>query len=419
MKKFLCSIVVFLFVLTAGVLSGQEWNGWRGPNHDGKSLETGLIKTWPEEGPSLLWKAEGMGSGYANLSFWGDKMFTEGDFEGDSYLLILNRADAKVLHQINMGKGGKVGGYDGPKSTPATDGKYVYALNQKGFLLCAEVATGKTIWQKSFHDDFGAKMPANERFGGAHWGFACSPVLDGDRLVCMVGGDKGTVVALNKTTGETIWVSEELTDASPYISVVPTTIDGVWQYLTLTEFSIAGLAPETGKVLWKAPFPGKSIVCTDPVCEGGIVFTTCAYGVGSYAYQVKKKQDKFQVEQIYDLNKIDNKHHGLIIVDNHVYTTTERGSFACVDLKSGEVKWEERRIREKASISFADGNLILRKENTGELILVKPDPEKYDEIGRFQQPTRSDKNAWTYPIVVDKKMYVRDQDSLFCYDLSK
>lgn len=411
--------VALSFVVSGSNGSAQEWNQWRGPHHDGKSLDSDLLASWPKKGPELLWQQNGLGEGFANLCFWGDRIYTTGDFNEQSFLLFLDRATGKAVKRIEIGKGGPVGGYPGPKSTPVTDGKFVYALNQNGLLICADAATAEVVWRKNLYDDFGGTMPSNVQFNNVHWGYAGSPLLDGERLICMPGGPQGTVLALNKTTGEKIWQSKELTDPSPYCTIVFQEIEGVPQYLVQTVDSIAGIAPEDGKLLWQAKFPGKAIVCTDPVFHDGIVFATCAYKVGSYAYRISKNGSDFSVKEIYSLKKIDNKHHGLMLIDGCVYSSTDRGSFACIDIKTGNIKWEERKLRGKAAVSFADGKLILRKENTGELILVKPSPRRYTEVSRFQQPDRSDRNAWTYPLVVDKKMYVRDQDKLFCYDLAK
>ncbi len=306
--------VVLSVVLSNATVFAQEWNQWRGPNHDGKSLDTGLRDSWPKKGPELLWQQDELGAGFANLCFWGDRIYTTGDFDKVSYLLFLDRANGKVLNRIEIGQGGPIGGYPGPKSTPVTDGKLVYALNQSGLLICADTATGNVVWRKSLYDDFGGKMPSNERFNNVHWGYAGSPLLDGERLICMPGGPQGTVLALNKTTGQKIWQSKELTDSSPYCSVVMQEIEGVPQYLVQTVDSVAGIAPEDGKLLWHAAFPGRAIVCTDPVYDDGIVFATSAYQVGSYAYRISKKGNKFSAQEIYALKKIDNKHHGLMLV---------------------------------------------------------------------------------------------------------
>ncbi|MDO5581290.1 MAG: PQQ-like beta-propeller repeat protein [Planctomycetia bacterium] len=417
--KTLIILIVFLFSGLLPAQESEEWNQWKGPTHEGKSLSKNLLDQWPENGPPLLWKAEGLGAGYSNFSFWKDRMFTEGDFENESFLLALDRNNGKTIWKTRIGPGGPIGGHVGTKSTPATDGKFVYGLNQTGFLICTDIDSGKILWTKNLYDDFGGKMPANEKYNGIHWGYASSPILDGNKLIIMPGGSQGTVFALDKTTGKTIWRSKDLTDSSPYCTPVPTVIDGVYQYLILTEFSIAGINPEDGSVLWKANYPGRSIVCSDPVQSEGFVFASSAYTVGAVAWKVEKNGKNFSVQQLYANNKFDNKHFCIMPLGGYLYFATDRGSFLCIDLKTGKVQWEERRMRGKASVSFADGKLILRKENTGELILIQANPKKYTEISRFKQPDRTDKNAWTYPFIVNGKMYVRDQDSVYCYNLKK
>ncbi|MDO5582399.1 MAG: PQQ-binding-like beta-propeller repeat protein [Planctomycetia bacterium] len=221
-------------------------------------------------------------------------------------------------------------------------------------------------------------------------------------------------------TSNVIWRSAELTDNSAYSSVLPVTIDGVRQYLFVTSAAVGGLNPADGSLFWKTDYPDVNLVACDPIYFNGIVFMSEGYKVGGYAWRVQKAKEGngFSVESAYKLRKVDNKHHGLLAVDNFLYSSTERGSFVCVDLSSGKIQWEERRMRGKASAVFADGKLILRKENTGEIILMDPNPKKYTEISRFKQPERSSKNAWTYPLVVDKKLYLRDQDKIFCFDLA-
>lgn len=418
MNKISCSLLLVVCLMSS-VLYSQEWPCWKGPNYDGKSPDIGLKTNWPAEGPQLLWKINDLGEGYSNLTFWENMIFTEGDLEGESYLLILNRADGKVIRKIKFAQGGVIRGYPGPKSTPATDGQYVYPLNQYGHLACIEIRSGKVLWTKSYQDDFEGQMMSSSRNEGMNWGYAESPLIDGEHMICSPGGDKGTFVALHKKTGETIWRCTALTDKAGYCSVTPVVIDGVRQYLVATGASVAGLNPANGELLWRAEFPAKTAVGCDPIYHEGIVFISAAYNVGAFAWNVKKEGEKFIVTPLYDSDKIDNKHHGLMRIGKDIYSSTERGTFVCVDMKTGEIQWEERKIRGKASVSFADGKLILRNESSGEIMLVEPNANQYSEIARFEQPDRSSKNAWTYPLIVDKKMYIRDQETLFCYDLSK
>lgn len=407
-------------VFHVAVAQEPEWTEWKGPNRDGKSFSTGLLDHWPKAGPTLLWKAAGLGEGYSNFAFYDDKMFTEGDFDGECYVIAMDRENGRILYKIHIGPGGELGGYFGPKSTPATDGTYLFALNQQGYLLCAELETGRTVWSINLHTELGGRVTPSKAAADIHWGYAELPLVDGNRLLCIPGGTDGTVAALDKTTGKVLWRSKDLTDLASYTSIVPITVDGVPMYLVLTDMSVTGLRPETGEILWHADFPGYG-VCSDPVYADGVVFASSAYNVGAVAYRVQKNEDgMFMATEIYADKKIDNKHFGTIYHDGYLYTMTDRGSLVCLEMKTGQVQWEERRrLRARCAIGYVDGHLILRAENSGELILVAATPEKYVEQGRFTPPDRSDQNAWTYPIVVRKKLYVRDQDTVYCYDLAQ
>ncbi|MDO4586743.1 MAG: PQQ-like beta-propeller repeat protein [Planctomycetia bacterium] len=407
-------MTMFLTISLFSTVSAADWNQWKGPNRDGKSTETGLNTDWSKQLPKLLWTAEGLGNGFSNLSFFNDKMFTMGDFNEKTYIIALNREDAKLLWKTEIGIGGMPGGYGiGPKCTPTTDGNYVYALSQNGVIACVDFETGKLIWKKDFIKDFNGKMMSQ-------WGFAESPLLDDDWIICCPGSEQnGTMFALDKKTGNVVWKTKELTNPASYASVSVINIDGVRQYLIITDKILAGINCQDGSLLWKVDFPGRVAVCTDPVYDDHIVFVTCAYGVGSYAYSIKKQGNQFVAKEIYNVREVDNKHHGLILDNGFIYSTTDKGALSCVEMKNGKMKWQNRRLRAVSDLAFADGHLILRTEKSGELILVEANPEKYVEKGRFQQPDRTDQNAWTYPLILDGKLFIRDQDKLFCYDLSK
>lgn len=394
-----------------------DWPWWKGPTYDCKSADRDLLAQWPESGPALVGQTATLGEGYSNLCLFGDRIYTLGDFDKTSFLLILDRKTLKVLSKTAIGPGGPVGGFSGPKSTPTTDGVHVWAVNQHGILFCAEAQSGQMVWKRNYYDDFGGAMSVLKN--DMHWGYAESPLLDGNRLICVPGGKKGSVVALEKTTGKLLWQSKQLTDMACHASVTPVTIAGVRQYLVLTHNQVSGLSLEDGRLLWSGDCSGTPLaICTDPVCVDGFVFVTRAK-LGSWCYKVVRNGEKFQSELVYRVKEIDNTHHGLICVENRVYSTSSRGAFYCFDLKTGEILWRNRSIRTMASLGFADGNLILRCERTGELTLVAADAKEYKELGRFRPSVRSENRAWTWPIVVDGRLYVRDQQHLLVYDLRK
>ncbi|MDD3586633.1 MAG: PQQ-binding-like beta-propeller repeat protein [Thermoguttaceae bacterium] len=413
-------LLIILYCLLPGwekTSLAADWPWWKGPTYDSKSPDRHPLPTWPADGPPLVKQTQELGTGYSNLCIFGDKIYTLGDFGDKSYLLILDRDTLKVLHKTEIGPGGSVGGFAGPKSTPTTDGVYIWAVNQNGILFCADAKAGRMIWKRNYYKDFDGAMSILKN--GMYWGYAESPLLDGDRLICVPGGKSGSVVALEKTTGKLIWRSKELTDPASYASVTPVTIAGVRQYLVLTHNLVSGIGIDKGELLWSGDCSGTPLaICTDPVCVDDYVFVTRAK-LGGWGYKVVRHGDRFKAELVYQLKEIDNTHHGLICVGYHVYTTSSKGAFCCFDMKTGKILWRNRAIRNMASLGYASGNLILRNERTGELTQVVADAKEYKEVGRFRPSERSDQRAWTWPIVVDGLLYVRDQQLLLVYDLQK
>src|SRR5579872_3022014 len=231
--------------------AGGDWPQWRGPNHDGISTETGLLQDWPESGPKLLWEIKDLGAGYASVSIYGNRIYTAGDKGAECFVEALNLADGKPVWSTKLGKAGPVGQpqFEGPRATPTTDGELVFAVSQWGEMACLRADTGKEVWRKDYTKDFGGACP--------FWGYAESPLIDGDKVVVTPGGSQGAVVALNKKTGDVIWQSKEFTDAAHYSSLVVAEPGGVRQYIQLTPTSVAGIAAADGKLLWRAPRKGQ------------------------------------------------------------------------------------------------------------------------------------------------------------------
>jgi outer membrane protein assembly factor BamB len=398
--------LALLLGLSQAATPAVEWNQWRGPKRDGLSPDTGLLKQWPAGGQALAWKATGVGLGYSSVSFEGSRIFTMGQVDGRTCLLALNLADGKILWKADVGGPGGTRG-EGPRSTPATDGKLVVGLGQHGDLLCVNAADGKELWRKSFSKDFGGRMMSG-------WGFSESPLLDGDLVVCTPGGSKGTIAALKKSTGETVWQCAEVTDRAGYASVVPVEIGGVRQYLFFTDSNVGGIGAKDGKLLWRSERAGKTAIVDTPIYHDGIVFVSSAYGIGCHAFRVTASGGAFKSEPAYSGTQFSSHHGGAILVGEHVYGLGD-GALKCVELKTGKVVWQDRSVG-KGSIAYADGLLVCRGEK-GSVALADASPAGYKEKGRFEQPDRSKEFAWAHPIVFGGKLYIRDQDVLLCYDV--
>ena len=339
-----------------------------------------------------------------------------GDIDGHSCLIALNHKSGIVVWKTTVGAAG--GSFAGPRSTPATDGQRVFAYNQFGDLLCANAQTGKPIWKLNLQKDLAARQQISKLDGKTSWGVAESPFLFRDTIYMAPGGSQGAVVALDKRTGKIIWRCTELTEPGTYTSVTPIVIDKTPQLLVVVDDSIAGVDVLTGKLLWRVDWPSVGSNCSDPVYWDHTVFMSAAYGVGAKGYRVEKSPDgTFSARQIYENKRIQNRNFGMILDKGFVYTSNRSGEMICLDIKTGEYKWSQKGFSgDGSALTWAEGLLIARAEN-GELRLFEANPDRYVERGRFMQPDRTDVQTWTYPLVVDGKLYLRDQNKLFCYDL--
>lgn len=401
------SLTASLFLATSFAAVADDWPQWRGPNRDGLSKETGLLKNWPASGPDLAWKAKGFGVGYSSVAVVNGLIYTLGDVAGGSHVIAARESDGKIAWKTRIGDSGGHRKYPGTRSTPTVDGGQVLVLNQFSDLACLDAKSGKLIWKKNLIDDFGGKMMSG-------WKYSESPLVDGDKVVCTPGGRQGTVVAVSRKNGKKIWQTSEWTDTAGYSSVIIKTIHGVRQYVQLTGQSVAGINPDTGKIIWKADRTGKTAVVTTPVVKGDIVFVTSAYGVGCNAFQVTRNGSKWSIREIYANKNIANHHGGVVKLGDHVFGSSG-ATFRCLDIATGELAFNERSVG-KGATAYADGRLYLRAES-GPVALIEATTRGLKEAGRFKQPDRSNDRAWAHPVVANGKLYLRDHDLLLCYDV--
>ncbi len=391
-----------------------DWPAWRGSDRTGVSKEIGLLKQWPTDGPPLLWKIKGLGDGFSTPSVANGRIYVMGTRQGRNELVLcLDAKDGKELWSTHLGQ--MTGGHPGPRCTPTVDGDRVYALSSDGKLACLDAATGEKKWGKDFRADFGG------RAGG--WAYAESPLIDGDVLVCTPGGDKATLATMNKRTGDVLWKAELASlsgqkrsyTTAGYSSVIVAETGGVKQYVQFLHGGVVGVAAGDGKLLWHYDKPANGTAnCSTPIFRDGCVFAASAYGNGGGLARITREGTDFAAKEEYFLKVMQNHHGGMILIGDHVYGTGA-ATLLCVDFKTGKIAWNERSVG-KGSVAFADGHLYVRSEN-GPLALVEATPTGYKEKGRFNQPDRSDKKAWPHPVIAGGKLYVRDWDTLLCYDV--
>lgn len=408
MKRVFNVVLTLLAVAPLLRSTAADWPQWRGPNRDDLSKETGLLKQWPEGGPKRVWLYEKGGNGYSGPAIVNGKLFTMGTRDGSEVVLALDANTGQELWAAKLGPILENGWGGGPRGTPTVDGDRVFAMSGKGELACVNIADGKVVWTKSM-SSLGGKVPG--------WGYTESVLVDGDRVVCTPGGSKGAIAALNKKDGTVLWQSAEFTDGAQYASIVPAKINGADTYVQLTMQSIVGISPKDGKMLWKSPFPGRTAVIPTPIVRDNLVYVTAGYGVGCKQIRIGKDNS---VETVYENKVMKNHHGGVILVGEHLYGHGDPG-WVCQDFKTGAEVWNHRGFG-KGAVGYADGMLYCVEEGSGTVVLAEASPKGWAEHGRFklepQSKIRSSQGRiWTHPVIVNGKLYLRDQDLIYCYDV--
>ena len=411
--KHLSSACLLLAALAPIALadSSGDWPSWRGPRRDARCDETGLLRTWPEGGPKLAWQADDLGEGFSTPSVVGNLVYLMSNKDGQEWVLALDRtkqgtgvwgrATGPVIHDG--------GGYPGPRSTPAVDGNRVFALGLSGELVCLDSKTGKQHWRHNLLADFGGRV--------GHWGYSESPLVDDKWVLCTPGGDQATIVALLKTSGKLVW-SAAVGDTADYSSILPIQVAGTKQYVQFTKQGVIGVNGKNGAPLWRYNAPANGTAnCATPLFAHDCVFAGSGYGTGGGLVRLKKNRKLWEAEQVYFTSEMKNHHGGMVVVDDFIYGCDDPGILRCLDFKTGETKWQDRSCG-KCSVLYADGMLYCRSED-GRVSLVRASPDRFELAGRFDQPNRSDRQAWPHPVIAHGQLYLRDQDKLFCYDLKE
>jgi outer membrane protein assembly factor BamB len=414
--------MISLAALTLGGMPAlaKDWPQFRGPQRDGKSSETGIIKSWQQQAPKLLWMGEGMGSGYAGVAVVGDRIYSTGNLKDGQGVVAVSAKDGKVVWSTVLTEGPPKHGFEGTRCTPTVVGDKMWVTTSGGLIACLSTA-GKVLWKKDFKTEWGGKMMSG-------WGFAESVLVDGQAAICTPGGPDAMMVALDKDSGDEIWkckvpdLGKAGKDGAGYGSAVISMGAGVKQYVQMTGRGVIGVRASDGKFLWGYnDVANKTANIPMPVVTGDHVFCSTAYGTGSGLVKLAKDGDGVKAEEVYFLKADDlqNHHGGLLLVDGHIYCGHghNRGEPVCIDLMTGKAKWgpEESPGKGSAAVTYVDGHVIYRYQD-GLMALVEATPEKFVLKGTFM-PKFQEKESWAYPVVSGGRLYLREQDKLMCYEL--
>jgi outer membrane protein assembly factor BamB len=397
-------------------LAGDEvkapgWPQFRGPHRDDVSTEKGLLHSWPQEGPPLVWKATGLGEGFSSVAIADGKIFTLGNKDGKTYVRALDLPRGKLLWSAPVGTAGSNLG-----STPTVDGDRLYAIGQEGDLVCVKIADGAVIWHKNFIKDFGGEAGS--------WRFTESPLVDGSALICTPGAKDACMAAFDKKTGEVLWkcASPFEDPTAGYSSIVVAPVGSIRVYVQLTAGGVVGVDAKSGKLQWHYDKLGNNTAnIPTPIVLGNLVFCSAGYGKGGALLEQAVQGDGVKITERYFKPELNNKHGGLLVVGDHVYgDRDDSGMPFCAEFKTGKVVWRRQsrgQGRGSAAVTYADGHLYFRYDN-GVMALVPATPDGYQETGTFKIPN-ADSQSWAHPVVAGGKLYLREQDILWCYNVKE
>lgn len=401
MARIVSFFCVFALLVSPAMAADGDWPGWRGPSRDGKSPDKDLLKQWPEDGPKLLWKVSNIGPGYASVAVSGGTVYTSGDSKKKLVISAIDM-EGKLKWQAEAAAAGPAGS----RSTPTIDGNNIYLLAANGVIGCYDAKDGQKKWSH-----------ATKEYGGSPGGWAyAESVLIYKNLAIAKPGGKNCIVALDKSSGETVWTSSGFDAGPEYSSCIVVTFEGQPMIVTGTRQGIVGVDAATGKRLWSNDFSANNTAnCPTPAYEDGYVFWSNGYGKGSICLKLKKDGEKVAADEAWKTKDMVCHHGGYIIHEGHVYGNHANG-WACLDLKTGQKKWSQQAVG-KGSICFADGMLYLFSEKDGLAGLATCSPEGLQLKGQVK--VKGNGPSWAHPVVVGGRLYLRYDTNLYCFDVKR
>ena len=403
-------IITFLIALLSGsvVLTGNgfaaDWSQWFGPNRDGVSSETGLLKKWSDSGPVVLWRTP-LGEGFSSIAIARGAVYTMFAEGKDEYAVCLDAATGQERWRVKTGSNfSDWQGGNGPRSTPIIDKERAFFLGANGQLYAIDVEDGETVWSHHFQTEFISDPP--------HWGFSTSPLLEGELLVVEVGGSSGkSFIAFDKTTGRVAWTSQD--DAPSYASPIAITVSDIRQIVFFPVSGLVGVAAKDGRLLWRHPWQtGPDVNAATPVfLAPDRLFISSGYGKGAAVIQLIFQNGQFAVKKVWRNRSMKNHFATSIHRKGYLYGF-DNAILKCIAAETGQEQWRKRGFQ-KGSLIFADGYLIVLGEQ-GKLALVEAIPEAYIEKASAQVLSP---RCWTPPTLANGRLYLRNHTEMVCLDL--
>lgn len=412
-RSILSAIILFAFILNGFC---QVTSEWRGPGRTGVYDEKGLMKKWPENGPELLWSVKDLPKSNSSVAIGNNMLYLTGTKDTMEVLMAFDMKGNK-LWETTYGRAWTAS-FPESRCTPTIDANRIYVTTGKLDAACIDASSGKIIWA----------VKVNEKFEGAYgsWGKAESPIVLDNKVFFTPAGNKTTMVALDKMTGETIWTSENLKDGSSYVSPLLIERNGKKQIVGMTEKFVFGISPDDGKMIWTFNFaeagnpPARyKIQINTPLYWNGGIYISQGYNQASVMLDLS--EDGTSVKQRWIDNVLDTHHGGDVQIGPYIYGSNwennSKGKWVCLDWKTGKALYETEWIN-KGQIISADEMLYCYEEKSGNIALVKPTPEKFDIVSSFKITLGSGVH-WSHPVISKGILYIRHMDAFMAYNIKE
>jgi outer membrane protein assembly factor BamB len=395
-----------------GLIASPEpdWPQWRGLRRDGISDEKGLLSSWPQGGPELLWKIDNLGKGWSCPIVVRERLYITGDV-GDDLVVFAFDCNGNLQWQVKNGKAWK-GPYPGARACCAFSEGLLYHINAHGRLACLNAVSGQELWAVDILERFSAE--------NITWALSECLLVDGPRVIVTPGGRKALMAALDKRSGQTIWTTEPLgEDRTSHSSPILFRHAGRRLIACCSSAHGFGVDADTGELLWTIPLKSPYGVNTaTPVYGSGSVFYVTPYAELGRAYRLSVDRKGITPEHIWT-SQLDTVTGGAVLVNDTLFAAGYKKSkwWFGVDWHTGRTKYELKDLTTGAAI-YADRRLYCLDER-GMVALLKPGTNGLEIVGRFSLVTDRVRDAWVHPVLHDGRLYLRYHDTLWCYDVKE
>jgi outer membrane protein assembly factor BamB len=389
-----------------------EWPQFHGPRRDNLSTDTGLLTRWPPGGPPLIWKADGIGEGFASVAVTGGTIYTAGNIGRRTVITALDMSGRRRWQAPNGPAYRR--SPPGARATPTIAFGKLYHLNGDGDVVCLDAGTGKGIWTRNILKEFNGR--------NIRWGLSESPLVDGSKVICCPGGEKVSMVALDRDTGKTVWTCKGAGDRPGYASAVLVNRRGLRQIITMMGSSAVGVEADTGRLLWRHEFKvAYEATCASPVYHDGHVAIFGTWGRGAALLKLHVDGDRCTTEEIWRTKELDNEHGGVVLVDGYLYGQADgnhkQRHWACLEMKTGKTMYSVEGLPGRTgTLTYADGMLYVLNDRRS-VALVPASPKGWRIAGRFQLPKGGRGMTWAHPVVCGGRLFLRHGDFLYVYDV--